>query len=703
MNSQFDFKAVLSSHAMVWRDFPRTWFEGPFLGNGETGVSAYFDKDNNLYLNVGNTSVYDNRDNSGQEQDMLYLTPRLPLGGFRISAPGGFTANDMKLSLYDGELTADLTHNGGTVKTECFTVEGQKAFFFRWREQGCGVKAAYEPVPAMSPRQYKMLLEKDARVSLHYDDPKPPRREEKDGVVTHIQPKFRGGEYRVNYKIFDESSEHTLVCLIENYEIGETPAGDAPGRVNALYGAYEAEKQKLHAFWNSFYTKSYVSLDDKKLEQFYWIQLYKCAAATRKGYHVFDTAGPWLGQYTAWPAGWWNLNVELNYSPLYPANHLEIGESLLETIENGLDTLRENVPEKYRNGRFCTIGRNTTSTLKTDCGIPGECTRPIELEVGNLVWALHNCYVHLRSACDDDRLKNFLFPVLKGATEYIVALLKKEEDGLWHLPPTTSPEYKGISEDCAYNMSLLRWGLLTLQKLNDEFDLKDENAALWQEVLNELAPLPADPEQGIMIGRDYPLAESHRHYSHLLAFYPLHIMDENDPAQRELIEKSIAHWQSMPKGLQGYSCTGSASMYAYLGNGNMALKKLERLFEGYIRPNTMYHEDFSPVLETPPAAARSILDMLMISVGDEIRVFTGTPDSWQNVSFGDLLAENGCLVSAKRENGQTASVSLTAKRACRVKLICAMCPAALPEGVVPAENGLTVTLNPGQTVTLTAR
>lgn len=702
MTSQFDFKTVLESHAMTWQDFPRTWFEGPFLGNGETGVSAYFDGNNNLYLNVGNTSVYDNRDNSGEEQNMLYLTPRLPLGGFRFSAKGGFTANDMRVSLYNAELTAELAHSEGLVKTECFTVEGQKAFFFRWWEEGEGVTIAYEPVPAMSPRQYKMLLEKDARVSLHYDEPKAPRSEERDGVFTHIQPKFCGGEYRVNYKIFTEGRMHTLVCLLENYEIGETPAGDAVNRVNGLYAAYEAEKEKLHAFWNRFYTKSFLELEDKHLEGFYWIQLYKCAAATRKGYHVFDTAGPWMGQYTAWPAEWWNLNVELNYSPLYPANHLEIGESLLETIENELDTLKENVPEKYRNGKFCTIGRNATSTLKTPCGIPGECTLPIELEVGNLVWALHNCYVHLKSACDDERIRRFLFPVLKGATEYIVALLKEGEDGLLHLPPTTSPEYKGISEDCSYNMSLLMWGLYTLQKLNKEYGLQDEGVALWQATLDKLAPLPVDPEQGIMIGKNYPLAESHRHYSHLLAFYPLHFLDENDPAQRETVEKSIAHWQSMPKGLQGYSCTGSASMYAYLGNGNMALSKLERLFEGYIRPNTMYHEDFSPVLETPPAAARSILDMVMIGVGDEIRVFTGTPDSWQNVRYGDLLAENGCLVSAERKNSKTVMISLTAEKACTVNLICDMTPVALPAHVTAAEKGFTVTLGAGETVILNA-
>jgi len=51
-----------------------------------------------------------------------------------------------------------------------------------------------------------------------------------------------------------------------------------------------------------------------------------------------------------------------------------------------------------------------------------------------------------------------------------------------------------------------------------------------------------------------------------------------------------------------------------------------------------------------------------------IRVFPAVPDKWQSASFSNLRAEGGYKVSAKRENGNTVYVEITASKAGTVRI-----------------------------------
>ena len=72
-------------------------------------------------------------------------------------------------------------------------------------------------------------------------------------------------------------------------------------------------------------------------------------------------------------------------------------------------------------------------------------------------------------------------------------------------------------------------------------------------------------------------------------------------------------------------------------------------------PNTFYTEAHgkNPVIETPLSGAASIMEFLLQSWGNKIRVFPAMPDDWEEASFDDLRAQGGFLVSASRSNGQT--------------------------------------------------
>jgi hypothetical protein len=248
---------------------------------------------------------------------------------------------------------------------------------------------------------------------------------------------------------------------------------------------------------------------------------------------------------------------------------------------------------------------------------------------------------------------------------YYRHLLAKGADGKLHLPETSSPEY-GVQPDSNYDLALLRWGCRTLIAECERLKIADPLLPEWKNILATLTDYPTGPD-GLMIGRDKPLAKSHRHYSHLLMIYPLYTINWDQPENRNLITKSLDHWIGFEGALKGYSFTGSSSICASIGRRDQAVQLLNAFLDRYPRPNTMYLEG-SPVIETPLSAAQCVQDLLLQSWGGTIRIFPGVPDSWKDMVFHNLRAEGAFLVSAARKDGKTQFVRIKslAGEPCRV-------------------------------------
>src|SRR5947207_2217948 len=169
---------------------------------------------------------------------------------------------------------------------------------------------------------------------------------------------------------------------------------------------------------------------------------------------------------------------------------------------------------------------------------------------------------------DDRILRERVYPLLRRAMGNYLAYVERGEDGRFHLPATHSPELATMP-DANYDLALLRWGLETVIASADRLRIDDPLLPRWRDVLANLTPFPTD-SAGLMVGRDRPWKESHRHYSHLLAIYPLGLIAPDQPEQRALIEKSLTTWERDVALFRGYSFTGGAAMHAWLGQGRAA-------------------------------------------------------------------------------------------------------------------------------------
>ncbi|MGD9418712.1 MAG: glycosyl hydrolase family 95 catalytic domain-containing protein [Verrucomicrobiota bacterium JB025] len=659
-----DWPTFMAARDMRWEKLPTKWFEGPFLGNGEQGTLMYQLDEQTLRWDVGCSAAHDHRpfdeDDLTEKNPMVLNRGRHFIGHLRLELPTHLTGGTSRLSLWDAEASGTLTADGGTAEWTTRVHATEPVMRFEITATGSleGAKFVYAAEEARSPRAVRALTLKKPRNELRVPaNPSPVSESLDDGIQTTVQNLHAGGQTAVAWTQHHIAGKTVLWLSVKHSFPDRSAIDEAIAAVRAAAKADQTAWIQAHRdWWHDYYQQSFVSVGDRYWDSFYWIQQYKLACATRDKGWIIDNQGPWL-QRTAWSAIWWNLNTQLSHSVGYTANRRGTVSALSHRLDVNRDSLARNVAEPYRADSYA-IGRSTSGwDLLGRAGQPGgrkQMDPNMGRETGNLLWALHNMDLEYRYWVDTDLRDKVLYPLLTRAVNYYRHFLRENQHGQLSLPETYSPEYRRAT-DCTYDIDLLGWGVGRLLELAAEKGLtaKDEPLIpVWREIQTKLVPAHVDEKTGRMIGRNVKLTGRHRHWSHLMAIYPLHTLTPETPADRELIDRSLTHWHSFGRAM-GYSFTGGSCMAALLGDGDRALGFLNGL-KSFLKPSTFYTEiDDLPVMETPLHGATAMQEMLLQSWGGRLRVFPAVPEAWPDVQFHQLRGEGAFLVSARRERGKT--------------------------------------------------
>lgn len=718
--SAVDWSQFLARHDLVWNQLPTNWESGAFIGNGSLGAMIYSSGTNALQWDVGRSDVTDKGDRVAIGRFVLQTGKPLmqdAVGSLNWT-PANVTNGTMRMDLWNAEVRGSLATPNGSLKFRSLTHATAPVTVIELNETDPGLtsRVVYQALPpdparAVTRREEVPASEKNPEPTFGQTN------DDKRGVtISWCQQNFKaGGGYVVAWaeKTLSPGTHHLFFFTIDYVAKGPPGPSKAIGDISSAFNGNFDDMVTFHrAWWHAYYPESFLSILDTRMESFYWIQMYKLGSATRADRLPIDLMGPWFRR-TPWPRLWWNLNIQLTYWPVYTANRLELGESLIHLIDADRTNFINNVPAEWR-GDSAGIGRS--SAYNGVRSVPNATAKGNVLERGDLTWVLHNYWLQYRYSGDEKLLRDGLYPILRLSIGYYLHLLSPGPDGKLHLPVSTSPEYPKQAPDLNYDLSLLRWGLNMLLAANERFNLNDPLAAKWRDTLARLTPNPVDPATGLMVGAGQPFEESHRHYSHLFSIYPLHLLDPQSAADRPLIEKSLDHWASMPAKWRGYSYTGASAMSSWLGRREDAVKFLnEFLDKGFVKPNTMYTEA-GPVIETPLSGAASIHEIVLQSwsmqpFGTHIRVFPAVPDEWKDVSFDKLLAQGAFEVSAVRRDGKTKFVAIKSLAGAPCRVSTSLAGEVVASGArkfkltTEMEDGQPVTvvdLKKGETVLLTS-
>jgi hypothetical protein len=642
VQDKIDWPQFLARHDLVWDELPKAWHEGAFIGNGLLGSMIYSEAANTLQWDINRSDVAD-RGN------------RLQIGRFVLTPAGMVQKGTMRLDLWNAEAHGNLKTDLTSVEWRSFTHADKIVTFIELKDRPAksGATISFQhlqAIPAIEDFENKPIPEKERNPDAIFG---------KTGDTSWCLQNFTaGGGYCVAWSERELEPGHRLFAFTIDFALSGSPsqnkaAADVRGAMKAEFAILEKSHRN---WWHSYWQRgAFVSIPDTRMESFYWIQMYKLASGTRADRPALDVLGPWFRR-TPWPKIWWNLNIQLAYWPVYASNHLELGESLTRILDANVANLINNVPEAWREDSAAINRTSTYDCIAPVGGKDGE-------ERGNLIWTMHNYWLQYRHSGDETMLRERFYPLLKRSVAYFLHLLKPGDDGKLHMPDSLSPEFPKTAPDTNYDLALLRWGPQTVIACDARFGLDDPFAARCRETLAKLASPPIDPKDGFMIGAGQPLDISHRHFSHLFAIYPLHLLDFDAPADRALAEKSIDHWIGFEGALEGYSFTGASAMSSWLGRRGVNVKLLNEFLDRFVKMNTMYLEA-GPVIETPLAGAAAIHEIVLQSwtpesFGTQIRVFPAIPDDWKDVTIHRMLAEGAFEVSAARRNGKTQFVQIT--------------------------------------------
>lgn len=671
-----DYKSFLSQQDMIWDRIPDKWTVAPYTGNGNVGFLFYQAENeakNVISIHTGRHDYYDHRLPYKGEEMLWIHRGRLPLGHFNLTSKGDIEKVNLRLGLYNAELTGEITTSLGSYKVKGITHSEEDIIYFETdAKAGESITISWHPDVPYPPVKGFFDRGKGPKSALwdrmrNAPMPMPPEASfsQEGNMNFSFQPLYKHrGETTVGWEVVGKESGKQYLSASVHHSFPEKNSHEKVK--STLLTARELISKnslfKTHQqWWHNYYPQSFLSIGESEKEAFYWIQMYKLASASRGDGPILDLMGPWYND-TFWPMVWGDLNVQLIYWTHLTANRMELGESLVNNIDKYHDNLTGNVIGRWKDS--AAIGALFPQDMVSANGskVPDM-----------LAWLLHDYWLHFTYLGDDKRLRDGLFPILRKTGNSYLNYLKDNtlvsDDGTIHIKHSWSPEYKpGRGQDINFTIALLRWTFETLIKLDEENGINDPLSTQWKHVLNNLVPFQVD-ENGLRIGKDIPFDKPHRHYSHLLPVYPLAQLTVDNKEQAKLARISVDHWldvtmDSSKKAnamkVTGYTATGASSIYATLGDGEQAYKFLDFFINHKnVSPTTMYAEVKSnPVIESPLSYATSVHDMLLQSWGGKIRVFPATPKHWEDLAFHQLRTQGAFLVTAKKVKGQTLFVEL---------------------------------------------
>lgn len=505
----------------------------------------------------------------------------------------------------------------------------------------------------------------------------PPERIDQDGLQGFTQ-KISGGRY---YALLSRSTvRNGRKRLLITVQTASSAQG-ARTACEALLmqsAASLARLRRAHlAWWCAFWAQSAIMLPDDALEQLWYRGTYFLGAGSRPGHAPMPLQGVWTADQSAlppWKGDYHNdLNTQFTYAAYLTSNHLQQGEAFLEHLWTLLPAAKRFAAEFYQTDGMCYPG-----VMALD-GSPLGGWPMYSLSPTNSIWLCRLFYEHYRITGDPEFLRERVWPLYLECEHCIRGLLCETADGTLALPLSSSPEIYDdsprawLTPNSSYDLALLRD---LYERLIELSALLGEPQTVWRSQLNRLPQLPAEENGALMYAKDAFVRESHRHFSHALAIYPLRQISGKTPQEKACIDRTIAQLESLGTSRWvGFSFVWFALLKIVQRDAEGAVQALHQFYHAFLSPNGFHlNGDFRKTglsefqyrpftLEANCLSVQAVNEMLLYSQNGEIEIFPVIPADWRTCAFRGLRVENGLIVSAELTATGCVTLRLHAKRA----------------------------------------
>ncbi|MDH7463183.1 glycoside hydrolase N-terminal domain-containing protein [Chitinophagaceae bacterium 26-R-25] len=510
----------------------------------------------------------------------------------------------------------------------------------------------------------------------------------KQGTQWYIQTAAKGFKYCVFVQTEKRNDETLIAFTITSTNDDADFLKLAAERCSkAFKQGYAPLFQQHTQWWRNFWQQSSVSVPDTAIQKQYNLVQYFYGAASRANTPPMPLQGVWTadnGTLPPWKGDYHNdLNTQMTYLAYQEAGRFDEGLSYLNYLWK-----RKPFFEQFAREFYGTRGLACPGVMSY-AGQPLAGWGQYSLSPTMSAWSAHLFYLHWVYTGDDKFLKEKAYPWSAGVGECMMGLLKPDEKGLLKLPLSSSPEIfdnspeAWLTPNSNYDLMCLKMLFLSLKEMAGVLQRPAESQK-WETAAKSLEDFHTKTDGTLLVDAVHELPNSHRHLSNIIGLYPFNLITtEGGKKDTDMIRSSLKQWDSLGTSKWcGYSFAWMSCLQARVGNAEQAIRNLDIFVKAFILRNGFHvngdqtksgYSSFTYrpfTLEGNFLASQAVQEMLLQSWSSQpgtehtgiIRVFPAVPDKWQSASFSNLRAEGGYLVSAKRENGKTSLLEITASK-----------------------------------------
>lgn len=690
---------------LVFNELATRWDEAMPLGNGQLGCLIW-EKDGKLRLSLDRSDLWDlrpkeninfnewkfndvysawesgNYDRVLKEFDRpsgLFPAPtKIPAGALELDIEKLGPVKSVSLDLYSA--TCTITWENGANFTSFINAGGETGWY------------RLENIPeelktvVLAPDYEGVNSGKQGNQSLSVLGYQQGTIETGKNSINYTQNGWGDFSYQINVKWETNGRSQTGCWSVSSSKNNNENTVSASKMVeNALLKGYEKAFAEHQAWWGNYWAQSAISIPDSVLQKQYYLEMYKFGSAARANTPPISLQAVWTadnGQLPPWKGDFHHdLNTQLSYWPSYAGNQLELESGFVNWLWNNRPAFK-----KYTRDYFEVDGMNVPGVTTLEGEPMGGW---IQYSLGQTVsaWLGQNFYQHWRFSMDRDFLKERTYPWLKDVATFFEQVSVTTDSGTKKLKISSSPEIYNNSEKAwfaetsNFDLALIRWTFAKAAECARELGLNDE-AERWENELKKWPDYAIDPETGLMLAPDFPYNESHRHFSHLMAFHPLGLIDvSNGEAEKTIIANTMKNLETQGTSQwTGYSFSWQGNLYVRAFEGEKAAEALRTFAGCFCSKNSFHlngdqckagHSNFTYrpfTLEGNFAFASGVQEMLLQSHTGVIKIFPAIPEGWKNVSFVDLRTYGAFVVSAEMKNGDVVSMKIKSEKSGLLKI-----------------------------------
>ncbi|WP_346238713.1 glycosyl hydrolase family 95 catalytic domain-containing protein [Niabella insulamsoli] len=681
------------SHSLKFTQLAQKWDEAVPLGNGAIGALIW-EKEGALRFSLDRSDLWDNRPiegysnssfnlewirqhvDAGNYQPVLDYTEKfmanktapskIPAGAIEFNIKD-WGVKDVRLST-DSALCTVKWKSGITMQS--FVHATKPVGWFRFEGLKHDLAIRFLP-PAYESSKARETLHADDLALLGYEQGPV---QQQQGEIIYEQKIWGGEKYYVvvrSKKLDDGTIEgYWTIVKKQPHETYQVPP--------VLEAGFSESFATHLVWWRNYWSKSSIELSDKLIEKQWYLEQYKFGSVARRGAAPISLQAVWTadnGRVPPWHGDYHNdLNTQLSYWPAYSGNHLE--ESM-----GFIDFQEKNKPAYYAHTKhfFQVSGLAMPGVMSLNGNPMGSwfqytCSPTVS------AWIGHHYYWQWRYGMDRKFLSERAYPWFKEVALFLENITSINHEGKRQLPLSASPEINNnrldawFKQNTNFDLALMRFTFEKAAEMALELGYKEEYKR-WISVLKQFDFFALEPDNTLKIAPKLNYKESHRHFSHLLAIYPLGLIKwEDGPQSKDIIAKSLAKLDEIgPSAWCGYSYAWLANLKARAKDGRGAAKALEIFAKAFCSPNSFHlngdqtKSGFSNLtarpftLEGNFAFASGLQEMLLQSYAGFIEVMPAVPEAWTSISFKNLRAEGAFLVSAKKVDNKIIHLSVASE------------------------------------------